>query len=620
MKAIVENGQFIIFRDCHHWLDGDRNLEEPLPTIIRQAAALTATVRNPIFLTSTRSPRIPTDLVQHVSIVRVNGLANDHMASLVGLWFELNKGDALDNTEALRLAANLHGHPVAAKLAANLVAQSGVDHLLTYPNELLGLRRDLAKKLIIDLNLSENTCDLMEVLSVISVPVPSKVLVGALATDNESFQNAVADATGAGIAETTDSGWLTVHPLVSDYFWRSHLDHADYKQKAGTAAVAVQEYFDQIASESPEYVALVPTVFRLYVLSDNLERAHQIRRDLTGELSQAAITHYNRRQYQLAESCIQLVLESEPQNWRMRQYLARIRIRERRWRDADDLLQSLSVERPRDLGIKHTRGWRLLREEQYEDAMAVFQGVLAEREHPASLRDMADCLYNVGRPREALEFLSRAKQLESDNPYVLDLESRIYEEAREYEPALSSVNLAIIRNPESPNLHHRRARILNALGRNPEAIWDAGEAVRLDPQHFPARGHFVSLLLDIGQHEDASPHIAALHELAINESQRQIATHLLARSLYFAGQLDKALAQVDRQISRQVNLAPSYGLLAQIKLTQYGLIQDHSLASAQIILMQAKAAVANCESQNDHDTGIVGELKNRIASLEGPVT
>ena len=70
----------------------------------------------------------------------------------------------------------------------------------------------------------------------------------------------------------------------------------------------MQEYFDQIASESPEYVALVPTVFRLYVLSDNLERAHQIRRDLTGELSQAAITHYNRRQYQLAESCIQLVL------------------------------------------------------------------------------------------------------------------------------------------------------------------------------------------------------------------------------------------------------------------------------------------------------------------------
>lgn len=616
MKAIVDNGQFIIFRDCHHWLDGDRELEEPLPTIIRQAASLSATGRNPIFLTSTRTPRIPSDLVQHFSNVRVGELSDDHMASLVGLWFELNKGTSLESAQAAKLAPHLHGHPVAAKLAANLVAQSGVDHLLTYPNELLGLRRDLAKKLIIDLNLSENTCDLMEILAVIGVPLPSKVLVAALGTDNESFQNAVAEATGAGIVETTDTGRLTVHPLVSDYFWRSHLDHADYRQKAGPAAVAVQDYFDQLPTESSEYVALVPTVFRLYVLSDNLDQAYQIRRDLTGELAQAAITHYNRRQYPLAESCIRLVLETEPQNWRMRQYLARIRIRQRQWDEADDLLRTLSVERPRDLGIMHTRGWRFLREERYEDAMAIFQRVLAQREHPASLRDMADCLYHLGQTKEALEFLSRAKQIESDNPYVLDLESRIHEELGEYEQALSSIDLAIIRDPESSSLHHRRGRILSALGRGPEAVREASEAVRLDPQQFPARSHFVSLLLDIGQHQEAVPHVEALQELAMNESQRQIATHLSARRMYTAGQLDKALGLVERQIRRQVNLAPSYGLLAQIQLAEYTLMNDQASASAQIILMRAKTAVANCEAQPDHDSGIVGELKNRIASLE----
>ena len=616
MKTIIENGQFIIFRDCHHWLDGDRGLEEPLRTIIAQASSLNATIRNPIFLTSTRSPRIPADLVQHVSNVRVDGLNDDHMASLISLWFDLNKGAPLDGTEALQLATHLHGHPVAAKLAANLVAQSGVNHLLTYPNELLNLRRDLAKKLIIDLNLPENTSDLMEMLSVIGVPVPSKVLVNVLATDNEHFQTAVADATGAGIAETTPSGWLSVHPLVSDYFWRSHLDRADYRQKAGTAAIAIHEYFDHLPMESSDYISLIPTIFRLYALSDNMEQAHSIRRDLTGELSQVAITHYNRRQYPLAESCIQLVLEAEPQNWRMRQCLARIRIRQRRWDEADDLLQSLSAERPRDLGVKHTRGWKLLREERYEEAMAIFQGVLAEREHPASLRDMADCLYNLGRSQEALEFLTRAKKFESDNPYVLDLESRIYEEARQYERALSAVDLAIIRNPESPNLHHRRARILSALGRNIEAVWDASEAVRLDPQQFPARSHFISLMLDVGQYQDARPRIEELTDLAMNESQRQIATHLSARHFYLVGQFDDALKLVDMHIRRQVNLAPSYGLLAQIKSMQYSLLQDRSSASARIILMQAKSAVANCEAQSDHDPGIVGELKSRIADWE----
>ena len=30
-------GQFIIFRDCQHWLDDEQRPQEPLPTVIRQA-------------------------------------------------------------------------------------------------------------------------------------------------------------------------------------------------------------------------------------------------------------------------------------------------------------------------------------------------------------------------------------------------------------------------------------------------------------------------------------------------------------------------------------------------------------------------------------------------------
>ena len=614
--TIVENGQFLIFRNCQHWLDGERNLEEPLPTIVRQAASLAETSHNPIFLTSTRFPRFPSDLWTFVSNVRVDGIADDHMASMISLWFELAKGARLEADQASKVASQLHGYPIAAKLAANLVAQFGVDHLLTYPRELVELRRDLAKKLIIDLQISEQTHDLMEVLSIIGVPVPSKVLVEALGADADIFQDAVAGATGAGIAETTDAGRLTVHPLVSDFFWRSHLDHEDYKQRASTAAIAVHEYLNGLPTDYHEYVALLPTVFRLYALSDNLQEAQKVRRDLTGELAQAAITHYNRRQYQLAESFIQVVLEAEPQNWRMRQYLARIRIRQRQWSEADNLLRSLSTERPADIGIKHTRGWRLLREERYEAAMAVFSEVLAEREHSASLRDMADCLYNLGRTTEALEFLTRAKQVESHNPYVLDLESRIYEELGEYERALTAADLALIRNPEAWSLRHRRSRILSALGQNAEAVVEANEAVRLDPQQFPARGNLVSLLLDTGQLDQVVAHIGALEKLAINESQRQIATHLSARCSYLAGELDNALELVNRQIRRRVNLAPSYGLLAQIKLAEHARLPNGSLATAQIVLQQARNAVANCEAQPDHNLGVVGELKHRIASLE----
>ena len=448
------------------------------------------------------------------------------------------------------------------------------------------------------------------------MPIPSRVLVNALNIDVGTFQDAVADATSSGIAETTDGGHLVVHPLVADYFWRSHLDSEDYKLSAARAAAVLHEHLREIPTEAPEFIRLLPTVYRLYLLSGDLNTALGIRRDLMGELAQAAITHYNRRQFALAERFIEEVLIADPQNRRILPYLARIRIRQRKWREADDLIDSLLAQRPSDIGIKHLRGWRLLREDRFPEALDVFADVLAIRPgHVASLRDIADCLYRLGRTPEALSFLSKAKQIESDNPYTLDLEARIYEESGRYEDALVAANLAVIRNPASWGMRHRRARILSALGRHPEAVVDAEEAIKLDPEQFVARSTLVSLLLDSGNTGGVSPHIAALERLAINDSQRQITVHLKARTNYLSGRLDEARALVDRQIGRQVNLAPSYGLLAQIRLAEFARLPDPSSASAQIALEQARAAVLNCEMQSDHDAGIVSELKTRIESL-----
>ena len=614
--AIVSRGQFIILRNTQHWLDGERNLEEPLPTILRQATLSDITSRNPVFLTTTRMPRIPSDISSFVSLIRVQGLAPSHMASLVALWYESSQGSDLDAEHASRVAAELHGHPVAAKMAAILISQFGVEHILEYPRELTSLRRDLTKTLMNDLRLSEGARRLLETLAVIGNPVPAKVLVGALRTDTDAFQNAVADATSTGLTETTDVGHLAIHPLVGDYFWRSHLDRADYREQAGAAAAAVRAHLDDMPNDSAAFVRLLPSVVRLYALSDNLQAALSMRRDLVGELAQAAITHYNRRNLHLAEAFIQEVLAVDPQNWRMRQYLARVRIRQRRWRDADNLIGPLSIERPQDVGVKHLRGWRLLRERRYPEALSVFIEVLVEREHVASLRDGAECLYRLGRGSEALDFLGRAKVVESDNPYVLELESRIYEEAGDYEEALRAANLAVNRNPGAWGLRHRRALILKELGRHTQAIAEAEHAVDIGVEQFTPRSTLVSLLLDAGLQDRAVPHLGTLDGLSVNDHERQIATHLRARAEHLAGNLDAALAIVERQIGRGVNLAPSYGLLVQIRLAQYTRLPDRSTASAAVLLQQAKTALQNCEAQPTHDANIVMELRSRIASLD----
>ena len=618
LRAIIDRGQFILLRDCQHWFDYEGQPEEPLTTVLRLSRSLRDTVRRPLFLTATRRPRIPVDFATHIATIHVPGLPDNHVSALIGLWYELSQGKSLDVRSAGKVAPEIHGHPVAAKLAANLVAQYGVEHLLSYPKELVALRRDLARTLIRDLSLTADTTKLMETLSIIRTPVPQSVLVEALSIDDEVFQDAVAQATTAGLAESGDTGHLTVHPLIDDYFWRSHLNRDDYKQKAQTVAARVHQHLRSLPTESEDFITLLPAVFRLYALAGMLEEAYEVRRDLRGEVANAAIIHYNRRNFDLAEMFIRQVLDDDSHNWKMRQYLARIYIRKQRWEAADKLIDGLLNDRPFDIVSRHLHGWRMLRAQDHEGALRIFSEVLSRRsDHVASLRDSAECLYRIGRPGEALEFLGRAKKIESNNPYILELEARIFEEQGNYSEALVAARMAVTRDPARWALRHRLARILNALGHRREAIPEAREAVRLDPAQFLPRSTLVSLLLDDGSLDEAALNLNELEPHVAEQRERNICQHLRAQLLYKKAEFEQAIVLVEGQIGRRANLAASYGLLAEIRLTQYSIAEDKSLALSKLYLQQAAMAIEKCKEQADHRHDIVLRLRERLDALEG---
>ena len=617
LTVIVERGQFLIVKDCQHWFGEGQELSEPLRTLLAQASSLPQTSHKPIFLTSTRRPPRSAEFAVSLSSIHLRGLEAGHMASLIALWYEIIEGERLADGEAAKVAGELHGLPIAAKLSASLVSQYGAEHLLSYPRELLALRLDLAKALIRDLRLSDSARRLMETMAIVGTPLPSAVLADAVEMDNGSFHTAIDEVTRDGLAEPrTPSSDLVVHPFLFDYFWRSHLDREDYTQRAKQVVAIVHDHLRSLSTDSTEFVALLPTVCRLYALAGEFQKAQQVRRGLTGELAQAAITHYNRRKYDLAEEFITLVLDVDPWNWRMRMYMARIHIRRGRWDEADGVLKQLLRERPRDRGIRHIRGWRLLRSGAYEDALSAFAEVLATHDrHVASYRDSAECLYRLGRSTEALDFLGRAKDIESDNPFILDLEARIYEEMGRFQEALAAARVAVVRNPSSWGLHHRLSRILAALERRPEAIDEAREALRLDPAQFAARSHLISLLIEGHHVEEAEGKFEGLRQSAVDRTQRDICEHLKARLALTRGELDRALEVVQRQIRGGRSLAENYGLLAKIRLEQAAEARPGS-ASARLFVNQAVAAVEDCEGQSNHDPRVVESLRRRLRSFD----
>ena len=101
-------------------------------------------------------------------------------------------------------------------------------------------------------------------------------------------------------------------PLLLDYFWRSSWAREDYKPFATKLAETVWEYTRQLDIHSADYCELLTVCVRLFALAGKVDDALKIRRDLMGEIGQAAVDHYNRRNYELSEQMIDLVLVDDP--------------------------------------------------------------------------------------------------------------------------------------------------------------------------------------------------------------------------------------------------------------------------------------------------------------------
>ena len=600
IEEVARTGRFLTIANIQHWLDEDNRPVPPLTTIVESLASIPAMKRRPVFVTSTRRIQFEVSGATGVTSVYVDGLHPESMNTLIENWYELTTGQVISRADSTELSQQLHGHPIAAKLAAGLAATFGVPYLRNYPFELVKLRRDLATMLLNDINLTPESEILMESMAVIGNKIPTSILAAGTRLNDNEFQEAVSQCSRAGLIEHSDG--LSVHPLLVDYFWRNQLHREDYKDLADSLAESVWAYTQKLDTSSVEFSRLLPTAFRLFTLAGDLDRALRIRVDLLGELTQAAILHYDRRDYQLADEYIQHVLEGDPQNWKMRLYRARIRIRQERWKDADSILSSMLRERPRDKSALHVMGWRYLREKNYPRSLEVLTSVIAQSEHVASLRDAAECLYMMDRTQEALAFIDRAKQVESGNPYVLDLEARIHEAMGNLNKAYDALFLAMIRNPKNWGFHHRLGRLKVAQGFPEAALAHFRKAREEDPNQFTPVSSLVATLLDLNIPDEVGELLGTLMENSHSPGETAIVRHLKARHLNAIGDREEAVNLIENEIGRGQNLAPNLGILAQIRMDLYDSTVNEFPATATVHLNQAKAAIERCQQIDPENT------------------
>jgi len=608
IETLVKNGQLLVISNVQHWLNEDGEPQGPLPLILDIVSHLPACAQRPAFFTSTRRPHLDPAALTRLALLPIRGLENEHVAALVRNWYFSIYGRELAAEDSNRIAPKLFGHPVAARLVAGLLGDHTVEYLERYPRELVSLRRDLARVLLQDLKLSAPAERLMETLALVGIGLPASMIAASGFSDDE-FQQAVEQCARAGLI-TADAN-IEGHPLFQEFFWH-RLHRSDYQQRSRQLAEILRDHLRSVQKESREYAELLPVTFRLFALADDLAAATALRRDLSGELEAAAITLYNRRNYELADRYINHVLDGDPKNWHMRLYRARIRVRQEQWAEADRMVSEMLRDRPGDVGALHIKGWQCLRQRRLEEALDVFSGIISRREHVASLRDAAECLHRLNRNPEALKFLSRAKARESENPFILDLESRILEDLDQLEPAYESALLASARDPLNGSFHNRLGQIRNKQGKPELAIPHFQRSVELDADQFTPANSLASAYLDTGNTQSAEQMMGDLVAKARTPANRMLVEHIRARVAFAKNDLLGSEKILSQEIANSHNIMPNLGLLVRVELALFDQNIGLFPTIANVALNSAEQALARIELL-DSSNRFIESLRSKIA-------
>ncbi|MFC1962894.1 TIR domain-containing protein, partial [Chloroflexota bacterium] len=377
IERLHEKKVILSFYEVQHWIDEDSQPFPILRKLLEWFASIPAMTKRPVFLTSTRGLALPIALQKKIQIVRIEGLQIEDLSAIIQRWFYIEKGYSLvDVKKVERISGELCGYPLAARLAASLIANFSLDYLLRYPREIMELRISLAQDLLGQTNVSPQALGILEALSAIDVPVPSTCVAIALQMEPEEFTQGIGSALSSGVLNMEGLA-LSIHPLVRDFYWRRLSSDSEYTRKVSQLADSLSHYLSTITVGSLEYAMLLPAVFRLFALTGDIRKAQSLRSDLTDTLVATAVQLYNRAKtkptLELVLMYVDLVLEGDPDHWEARLYRGRCLYQLGRATEATALFMKMKEQRQNSLAVLHSLGRVQMREQKWVPALEWFR-------------------------------------------------------------------------------------------------------------------------------------------------------------------------------------------------------------------------------------------------------
>lgn len=623
VENIYATGRVLFLDDTERLIDEDGSLPSFIINFMEKISKVERS-NVPIFIATTRRINTPPSLASMIRKLDVGGL-NPQDATFIVRRATLDITQGRVNyapEQLLGIAKRIYGYPLAAVLAAELVAALPLEQLERDLDKFTKINVDIAHHILgrARIKFSENATRILEILSLSETGLTIGEIRAALGrTDqgdfNEEFNSAINElAEHLFISHGIDG--ISMLPIVRDTYFRQASQGYRFVEYAERMALYLTSALQE-GKVSPEGAASFRVRgYQFSILSGNMAAAKKLEYQLADELRGAAERLHYAGQYEKSFHLGKLWLEIKPGDHEARYIFARNLTRLNRTNEARKEFGILSDKRFRAYKVQHGLGLLNKHENNIPKAIEHFERALIDRpNYIPSMRDLAECYDLNGAPERATELIERAYNLNKNDRYVLPKYIDLLKKGGKLVRAFELARDAVETFPDEAQFRHSYSLLLSEMNKEEEAYKEEAAAYKLQPGRAEIALRFAKLETDKGRFFEADNILQKIDKNSLSVASRRVLSTITAnRKLMdrdFAG-ARTALNDIRGHDSHSISL------IGKIALTEADVqIKRQEFKAAKISLMSGLSAVEEWKSHNEL-VPLVESIENMLqARLNG---
>lgn len=585
IETILSSETFVVFNKFETILDDSGEPNDDIKDILTYFEDKEILKKTPFIILSTRWTKLDFIDTKVREFLKIGGLSEKHLSHILKSEIERSSPNLhIEDSDLHSISSLLHGYPLAARLAAPLIIKyNGIDYLKNNLHIINQIKIDIAEDIVANVKLTPIEIDILEVLSIFDNPLDPFYLSEVLSIDAETLNRCIDNLVGYNLLESNAEG-LILHPLINNFYLKLARSSSNFKPFAEKLSDIAKKNFLSLKSIDKKYVYWLTISCRLLYYCGKLSEGKQLRQDLIGEIKNAAIKLYQKRDYETSLQFCNDFLETKPLDREILFTKARCLSRLGSLEDSKQILEDLIKNEKNKyqlakyyyaLGRSYIENTQKNEDYSLKKAEECFLQSIRINEHQSALQSMGEVLFRRKQLPEAASFIERKLQESPTDPFALSVYSDILWSMDRKADAIEKIIEALKHQPKNPNFLFRAGRFLRETNNLAGAYGFFKDAINFDDDFIDARLSLTDICIDLDYLEEAEEHISVLSRNVKGE-KLIILDSIKANLLLKKGEISEAERIIKTLLVKNKNVV-TLGLYAKIYIAKFKQNQQKGL-------------------------------------------